>query len=113
MNIKFEKINDEWFVDLPAYLEEGGSMADLQMVFGADAMLDILSEGLDEVTVEIGSEGIELNRLSGDDSGAFYAVNGLDDFEASKWAFVGIWLCPVTKWLFGEYPLKMYIKKIS
>ena len=32
-----------WYIDLPAYLEQGGAKGDLAMVAGADTMLDIMA----------------------------------------------------------------------
>jgi hypothetical protein len=46
---KFIKEGREWYIDLPEYLASGGSKGDLQMVEGADTMLDIISEGATEV----------------------------------------------------------------
>ncbi len=40
---KFIKTGKEWHVDLPEYIEQGGSVGDLQMVEGADAMLDFIA----------------------------------------------------------------------
>jgi hypothetical protein len=36
---RFVKEQSEWYIDLPEYLEAGGSKADLQMVSVADTML--------------------------------------------------------------------------
>jgi hypothetical protein len=46
---RFIKEGTEWYIDLPEYIENGGSKGDLQMVEGADTMLDIISAGGDEV----------------------------------------------------------------
>ena len=37
---KFIKTGLDWYIDLPEFLEQGGSIGDLQMVDGADKMLD-------------------------------------------------------------------------
>jgi len=42
-----------WYIDLPEYLEQGGSKGDLQMVSGADTMLDIIAGKENQVTLEI------------------------------------------------------------
>ncbi len=48
---KFIKEGSEWYIDLPEYLANGGSKGDLQMVQGADTMLDIISEGRMEISL--------------------------------------------------------------
>ena len=40
-----------WYIDLPEYLLQGGDKGDLQMVSGADTMLDIIAEEKSEVTL--------------------------------------------------------------
>jgi hypothetical protein len=50
---KFLKEGKEWFIDLPAYLEQGGSKRDLQMVEGADTMLDRIAGNNTEVVLNI------------------------------------------------------------
>lgn len=44
---KFIKEGRDWFIDLPEYIEGGGSKGDLQMVEGADKMLDMMAEEKD------------------------------------------------------------------
>jgi hypothetical protein len=39
-----------WYIDLPDWT---GSKAELQMVAGADTLLDEISDGKDEVTLEV------------------------------------------------------------
>jgi hypothetical protein len=50
---KFIKEGRDWYIDLPEFIEEGGSKGDLQMVEGADKMLDIISQGKTEVSMAI------------------------------------------------------------
>ena len=55
-NYKFYKIQDQWFIDLPQW---EGSIADLQMVAGADTFLDILAQGDDNVYVTLSETEME------------------------------------------------------
>src|ERR1041385_9193711 len=55
----YREIND-WFVDLP---EWEGDKTDLQMVAGADSMLDIISQGEDSVWLTISTEPHEGNAM--------------------------------------------------
>ena len=53
MEKRFYKENEIWYIDLPEFLEQGlGSKANLMMVDGSDALLDILSKNGTEVSVE-------------------------------------------------------------
>jgi hypothetical protein len=48
---KFIKEGRAWYIDLPEFLEHGGSKGDLQMVEGADVMLDLISGDEKEVSL--------------------------------------------------------------
>ena len=120
--IKFYKNPDHrWYADIPEYK---GDKADLEMVAGADRMCEIYAQGENEITLTLSTtpiEGLcdilkiiklgapeELENIYGEDilnHGAVYKVSTIKsinfDFE--------IWLCPVTVFVFGEYPEKIYI----
>ena len=103
-----------WFVDLP---EWEGTKSDLQMVMGADMFLDILAQGENEVYVTLSTEPFEYcgvldyifpGRLEGPElgEGAWYSLReymGLD-FNLK------MWLCDVTKFVFGDFPKQIYFK---
>ena len=102
-DFKFVKEEGRWFVELDDWQ---GSRDDLEMVLGADTMLDILAQGEGEVNVTISEEEIPcdfvLTKKSEDGCGAWYELNSyLFSFE--------VWLCPVTEFVFGYYPEKLYI----
>lgn len=40
---RFVREDNSWYIDLPEYIEQGGSKGDLEMVSGADTMLDIIA----------------------------------------------------------------------
>lgn len=113
MNLKFYRNEDNrWYVDLP---EWEGSKDDLEMVCGADSLLDIISwnyfDALDYVRINV-TEVESTERVSYKlvldtilDSGAIYYVHNkhLEPFE--------IWLCDVTKFVFnGEFPKTIYFE---
>lgn len=105
MNLRFYKIQDCWFVDYPEYLEQGGSIYDLQMVSGADDLLEELTSS-DEVVLQIFTEepdsfDKELVLEYTSEEGAFYI-----DTSNSR----SVYLCPVTLEIFGEYPPLIYFK---
>jgi hypothetical protein len=109
---KFKKENDgSWFVVLP---EWEGNKSDLQMVLGADTLLDIMSQGHNEILVRFSTEGFPganlmywfLNGIPGDleVGGAMYHI---DEYNGIVYNF-DLWLCDVTKFVFGEMPQHIY-----
>lgn len=97
-----------WYVELP---EWEGSKADLEMVAGADGMLECL-RGKDETSVEVVvSEKVfrspDLYLFKVDDLGNYYA----DDLSGKFFPeTLHIWLCEVTLFVFGYYPTYLYLK---
>ena len=53
---RFVRESGGWYIDLPEYLEQGGSKGDLAMVAGADTMLDIIAGTGDEVILQISTQ---------------------------------------------------------
>lgn len=106
MEISFEKYNDgRWFVVLPNY---EGSFEDLEMVDGADKLLDVLTEDNLYVNLNVSLNENELflpatlQLISHDECGAYYEVLDFPDYEGE------IWLCNVVHEIFGEHPEKIY-----
>jgi hypothetical protein len=106
-----------WYVDLP---EWEGSVDELEMVAGADLFLEILSDGEQTVNVILstvafeGADILEFKELGKIESwelgeGAWYKLvsyMGLD-YELT------MWLCDVTKFVFNEFPNKIYFQKLN
>jgi len=105
-NILFQKdIDGRWYAVLP---EWEGERDELEMVMGADTMLDIMAEGDDEVHITLSTEPFEnytymLFFKEEIYDGATYDLKG-------RYVNFDIWLCSVTKFVFGEFPKQMYIK---
>lgn len=105
-NFKFYRDDEGWFVDLPEY---PGVKADLEMVFGADTLLDIMSNNGNLVNVEISETPVDTahylkhNADGGDGSGAFYYFN--EDLPI-------VWLCDVMLFVFGYFPKDIYFKVV-
>ena len=110
----FYKDKDGWFIDLPQFIEAGlGTKSNLAMIAGADKMLDHLSEHTNGITLEIsdklfdGADGI-LTKFGICPYGENYT------FSSKNIKNFRVWLCPVTKYVFGgKYPKEIYIKKIA
>lgn len=117
MQIRFYKEKTGmWYADLPDYIASGGTKADCQMVSGADDWLDLISQCEYEVTLEISTEkfeGAEYLYLDHTDEGfpemgATYRVTTYQGIDYSNRT---MWLCPVTLFVFGEYPKDIYYLK--
>lgn len=105
-NIKFYKDPDNrWYVDLPDW---EGSKAELEMVMGADTMLEIIAEGENNVSIHFdlepyeGANKLELKEVL--EVGAFYMLESYKGIELN----LDMWLCDVTKFVFGDFPENIY-----
>ena len=106
---KFYKDEGTWYVDLP---EWEGSRADLAMVSGADTMLDIISQGENDIKVLLstedfdGSNKLELLRDAPEiGEGSWYLMKTYKGIEYN----LELWLCDVTIFVFGEFPKHIYV----
>ena len=111
---RFYKDEYGWFIDLP---EWEGEKSDLQMVMGADVFCDMLSQGKNEVVITLSTEPFDgcdqldflyLGRLEGPEygEGAWYELERYADVQLN----VTMWLCDVTKYVFGDFPKQIYFK---
>lgn len=107
MEFTFEKKVGKWFIVLPDWK---GNLEDLQMVNGADTMLDILSRQQNDVTLKVwlskpATPCIGISKIAQDGQGATYQVSGCADYDGT------IWLCNVTKFIFlGLHPQHIYFQ---
>lgn len=102
-----------WYIDLPDYQ---GPKADLEMVEGADKMLDYVGEGNSEVELILseqpfdGSTQIELihdySKQSG--GGGIYKLDTYNGVKLNQ----DMWLCEVTEFVFGKLPPFIFFKRI-
>jgi hypothetical protein len=127
--IRFIKEIGLWYADLPEFLEQGlGTKNNLLMVDGADTFLDLLSSDGDRITLDISlvefegyqakmkkvvmGKNQELLDAVGHEPveyGAYYEVCELDGKSFSHC----LWLCPVTEYVFGEYPWEMWVRVVD
>ncbi|MCS5488878.1 DUF6717 family protein [Algoriphagus limi] len=121
---RFYKEGRTWYIDLPKFLTLGfGTKANLMMVGGADTYLD-----------KISNNGIEKNIIFSDNpfddfddvltrTGLGYDEEYLDSVghaEVDGGAYYEsltkhkLWLCPVTKYVFGkDYPKRIFVKYLG
>ena len=112
--IKFFKQQGFWYAYLPEFIESGGTLADCEMVAGADSWLDFLSNKGKEITLTLSTEEPlqeKLNLYEKTDNledGATYIAHSYKEEDINQI----MWLCPVTLFVFGEYPDVIYYNKI-
>ncbi|MDP4265544.1 MAG: hypothetical protein Q8941_23670 [Bacteroidota bacterium] len=113
---RFVREDNRWYIDLPEFLAQGGSKGDLEMISGADTMLDIVAGEKNEVTLQINTEPFDnadellLTELCDPIlGGGYYHMNRFENKEVNR----DLWLCDVTRFVFGDIPKKIYVKRIS
>lgn len=84
-----------------------GQKSELEMVVGADEFLDIVSENGNEVLINISTEFFlgsnKLQLINVDPAeGAWYESD----------SFHKMWLCNVTKFVFGDFPETIFFSKM-
>lgn len=111
---RFYKNEAEWYVDLPEYLENGGSIGNLEMVEGADTMLDLVADGKNEIFLHIGTDAFKdsdvLTLLEICDplkDGGYYLMKEFEGKEVN----IKMWLCGVVEFVFGDIPKEIFIRK--
>jgi len=107
----YKAADDRWFIDLPGW---NGSAEDLEMVQGADTMLDKVSSHAEECLLEMADEPFEgadvlrlLTDLRGSVGGGEYYLETYDQKVVNH----ELWLCEVTEFVFGCLPREIYFKK--
>ena len=103
-----------WYIDLPEYLEQGGSKGDLAMVAGADTMLDRIAAGSNRVTISIDTQPFEkadelilLQVCDPTMGGGYYLMKWFEGKRIDQ----QMWLCEVTNFVFGYLPEKIYVRR--
>lgn len=113
---RFKKEDDKWYIDLPQFLEAGGNKADLQMVEGADTMLDLMADQKNEVRLQLSmtefkdADKLDLKERCDPSVGGGYYIMEL--YEGRKIELL-MWLCGVTEWVFGELPERIFVKRVE
>ena len=113
-NYRFYKDEHGWFVDIP---EWEGEVWDLQMVSGADTFLELLAQGENVVFVTLSTKPFEdcdvlefeyYGRLESWElgEGGWYR---LMSYQGQSYD-LSMWLCDVTKYVFGDFPDRIYFK---
>jgi hypothetical protein len=114
----FYKENGNWFIHLPEYLQSGGIKDDLQMIKGADTWLDNLSGSANEITIKFSNckfDGCQDSMIQSliAYGGAAIIDTASHELDTGMWYTTksghDLWLCPVTKFIFGGvYPIVIF-----
>lgn len=108
-HLNFVKLAGHWFAHLPDY---EGDPSDLAMVEGADVLCDMLDRhenGL--IRSIISDESLEEESMF-DNLYTLDFVNSTEDIGANyrcREFKLDLWLCNVTKYVFGEFPETIYV----
>lgn len=107
--VDFYKKKGRWYAAIPEYLAEGGSEEDCEMIFGADKWLENHAKGNDQITLKLSSVNYHLGRtlqkICEDQDGAVYIPQN-DNMSP-------LWLCNVSKYVWGNHPDYLYYKIIN
>jgi hypothetical protein len=105
----YKTASNRWYIDLPSYT---GSVDDLEMVQGADTMLDKVSSFTNECYLELSDEPFEgadiiklIDDLSDSVGGGDYIMTTYKGEVINQ----NIWLCAVTLQVFGSLPSVIYV----
>ncbi|MDB5197859.1 MAG: hypothetical protein JWP88_2230 [Flaviaesturariibacter sp.] len=111
---QFIRTEREWYIDLPQYIEQGGSKGDLQMVEGADKMLDMMAADSDKVTLTIATEPFDgadalilTEKCDPYIGGGYYLMRQYEGIAVNR----TMWLCQVTEFVFGDIPPEIFIRR--
>lgn len=111
---KFIKTGQDWYIDLPEFLEQGGCIGDLQMVDGADKMLDLMAGNENFVVVNVAKDAFEgadmltlTEKCDPNIGGGTYLMQYFEGQEINR----TMWLCQVTEFVFGNLPHQIFVKR--
>lgn len=119
MKYRFYNEDGRWFIDLKRF---PFNKEWLEMVIGADDILDRVSAGASEVQLQVSTgpipyhDGVLVKSKPNYGSPLGGRIYNIKDGYTSTYKYEGIpfvWLCPVVLWLFWFYPKKLYFKVIK
>lgn len=112
--LNFIKLANRWYVHLPDY---PGHTDELEMVLGADVLCDMIdTHDIGYITVTVSDKPFD-SQFSTREYTLDFVYNTTDstgeqdgaDYMLREFK-LGVWLCNVTKYVFGEFPLTFYIR---
>jgi hypothetical protein len=112
----FKKEEGRWYIDLPEYLAQGWSKRDLEMVEGADKLLNTIANGGKRVTLRLSTEPFEgadalelMDHCEAPKGGAIYLLDTCHGKEIGAF----IWICDIALFVFGDMPEYIYFQRVG
>lgn len=108
----YKELDNRWYADVPEWT---GFKEELEMVSGADTMLDIIAQGESEVRLKLStkhfdnSSCLKLLREDSEIGGGHYVMEKYIGIEFN----LELWLCEVTRFVLGCIPENIYIAKVK
>lgn len=102
-NYNFYKTDEgRWFIDIPEWI---GNLEDLEMVCGADTLLDQLSNGESKCNLSFSDKQIT------DALVVLLKIEDTPEIGGAVYEFgiLMVWLCGVTEWVFGYMPNTIWV----
>ena len=112
----FKKEEGRWYIHLPEYLEQGWSKKDLEMVEGADKLLNTIACGRNRVTLRLSAEPFDgadvlelMDHCEAPKGGAVYLLDTCHGKEIGSF----IWICDIALFVFGDMPEYIYFQRVT
>jgi len=112
----FRREYGKWYIDLPAYLAQGWTKEDLQMVEGAHKFLNRISNGAQKLRLCLrtepkeGADILELvEHCDAPRGGAIYLFRKNKEQTESEL----FWICDLALFVFGDMPERIYVERLS
>ncbi|MBD0374933.1 MAG: hypothetical protein M3342_11230 [Bacteroidota bacterium] len=109
----FFREDGTWHIDAPEYIRRGGNKADLHMIAGANALLNLMAGGKSRVTLTFDSKPFEdaesielLQKCDPFMDGGYYIMRKYNGREIN----FNMWLSDITKFVFGTTPKWIFVR---
>lgn len=111
MILTFEREkNGNWYIVLPNWK---GLKSQLQMVAGADDFLEMICNNKNIVSLEVSlTEKENFSKMEMIRKVLYGADYYIEEYGGKK-IYHKLWLCPVTTFVFGDYPSELYFKLVE
>jgi hypothetical protein len=111
----FRREEGIWYIHLPAYLEQGWSKTDLQMVEGAHKFLNRIANGTKKVRLRLCTTPVEgaamlalVEHCDAPRGGAIYNYQRGKDQTRDEL----FWICDLALLVFGDLPERIYVQRL-
>ncbi|SHM86111.1 DUF6717 family protein [Chitinophaga sp. CF418] len=109
----YKTLSNRWYIDLPGW--EGG-IGELEMVEGADTMLDKISGDGNECFIDMSDEpfeGSDTVKLVSDLRDSIGGGNYIMETYKGEPVNHPMWLCAVTEHVFADLPEAIYVSPVT